>query len=276
MEDKNKDLISELENFGLTDTEAEIYLYLVNNPPKTVLEMSKVLGIPRSTIYDNIKFLKEKEFITEILGSRGYVYEASPISSLDRLADLKIKKAESLRKSADLLKDRVKPHINPLTETRIKYYYGIAGFKQIIWNSLSAKGEMVGYSIFGRIDVTGTDFYEKYRHELLVRKIKDRVLSNPTKRIINLLNRWILESDHHLGVDDIRIIEKDIVNVYGDTMIYNSTFAQLYWMEGEIAGFEIESPLFVKTQKSIFEGLWREAESLKSFLEKYGKKNRAQ
>ena len=60
-------IIYVLKNLGFEDKEIKIYLYLIKNPNSTVLQISKNIGIDRTTIYDILERLITKGIVSFII-----------------------------------------------------------------------------------------------------------------------------------------------------------------------------------------------------------------
>lgn len=103
--------------------------------------------------------------------------------------------------------------------------------------------------------------------ESQARDIKEKVLINPTPRVMDLLKIYLGSSITRTKPEDMRTVPAENVLIKGETFIYDNIYAQVYIYTGEINGFEIESSQFVKTQRSIFETLWKQATSLSSLIE---------
>ena len=55
-----------LQNLGLTEKEARIYLAALELGPSTVQEIAKKTGLIRTTVYNQIKILSEKGLLSEL------------------------------------------------------------------------------------------------------------------------------------------------------------------------------------------------------------------
>lgn len=58
------DKIKSLIDFGLSETEAKIYLFLLGNGEVSVVKISKGIGLHRRTIYDNLEMMLKKGFVS--------------------------------------------------------------------------------------------------------------------------------------------------------------------------------------------------------------------
>jgi sugar-specific transcriptional regulator TrmB len=265
---QNKEYIEKLASFGLNDVESKIYLHLVHNEPKTFLEISKALSIPRTSIYDNSEKLIEKGLLERIVNFKSQKLKAYPIDHLGNIVDKEKEKVEKMQDVLETFKSDINfSSLKTSSFTEVRYYSGAEGLRQIMWNTLKAKTEMYGYSIMGRMEVVGEKFMQKYVDEFKKRKLKDRVIVNPVEFTLNYVGIFADTSKSQLAFENIRYIDKDRMYIAGDTTIYNDTFALCFWKEGEVVGVEIDNPEFVKTQKSIFELLWEVAKPVEELIE---------
>lgn len=257
------ELIRELNRFGLSDLEAGIYLFLKGRDLSSILEISRNLKVARTSVYDNILKLSEKGLVERVIKYKSQQFRAAPMEMFQRNIDQEKEKIDQLKRSYDFIKtelDLIKTNSN--FSTKVKYYHGQQGFQQLMWNVLSADKETVGYSVFGRVEVVGKSFHQKWIEEFKIRKLQDRVIINPNERTLSFIGSDVKPDEHQLRLSDIRSIDSEILYVSGDTTIYNNVFAVCYWEHGEIVGVEIENQELVKTQKTIFEILWKMAKPL--------------
>lgn len=241
--------------FGLSQTETRIYLFLLNKEPQSVVEISQNLHLPRTSIYDNVLKLIEKGLLEKHILYKTQKFSAFPITILESLIDKQKSRMEKLQEEYAFLERNLMPGLLPIAVTQVRYYHGAQGFMQMMWNALSADKETTGYSEFGRADIVGQKFLEKWMEEMVKRKIKDRVITNPTIDITSYLTSNAQKKRDLFQYT--RFVDKSQLYISGDTTVYNNIFAVAYWKQGEVVGVEIENPELVKTQKSIFEQMWK-------------------
>lgn len=259
----DQSLTAQLEEFGLSNTEAEIYLLLVSKQPKTILEIARDLNLPRTSVYDNAVKLTEKGLVQKIVTFKSQKLKAYPLTILRESLNKEKEHIEQLQDKLATLEANMAQATTAPVNTEVRYFYGQKGFQQMMWNSLRSK-EHVGYSQFGRVEVVGEAFSKRHAAEVLTRGIKDRVISNP-----EVVKKYVAGDDVSDAVSEarrqyqsIRTIPADKLYVSGDITIYGNVFAVAYWKQGEVVGVEIENPELVKTQRSIFELLWQQAKSI--------------
>lgn len=76
------DLISRLREFGFTETEAKVYIALLQNGDCTGYEASKYAGVPRSKVYATLEALVSRGILATALREKTSVYRAKPIDQL--------------------------------------------------------------------------------------------------------------------------------------------------------------------------------------------------
>jgi hypothetical protein len=212
-------------------------------------------------VYDNSEKLIIKGLITKNINYKSQKLQALPINILQTIVDEERAKTEKLEKSLLYLQNIVKTPLNAAFNTEIKYYHGKQGFKQMMWNTLYAKDEIIRYPEFGRIEIVGAKFFHSWSEQIVERKISERAIVNPKpETLLHYLKTD--EYEKRSQYQQTHILSEDTLYISGDTTIYNAIFAVCFWKQGEIVGIEIENSELVKMQKSIFETLWKVSQPL--------------
>lgn len=258
-------LEEKLMSFGLTILEADIYLFLQNKNPQSILSISKSLNIPRTTIYDSIEKLNEKGLIETIIKGKSTEVKAYAPTILEDIINVKKNEITDLEENLVFLKSNLKNISQKQAKTEVRYYHGIKGIKQMLWNTLEGEKQM-GYTIAGRREIVGDKFYSDFANEFKKRQIIDKVIVNPSERTLEHLRNYTIKGNDQASIKLIKYLPKETFYVSGDVAIYKNVFASMYWTKGEIVGIEIENEELVKTQKSIFKILWKQAKPVIELL----------
>lgn len=251
----SQQIIEQLAAFGVGPIEAQIYLHLVGKPAKSILDIASELNIPRTSIYDNVVKLAEKGLVQKIVKHKSQQIKAYPLSILQTYIDKEKSRVDGLQEKLEVLENGISAsELSPLA-TEVRYYHGVKGLQQMIWNTLKTKNGLIGYSQFGLVDVVSKRFTEKYAAELMRREIPNQVITNP-----QFIDAWRLGlepiSTYRRIFQQCRVIEPEKLYISGDTTIYNNIFAAAYWEHGEVVGVEIENAEIVKTQRGMFNLTW--------------------
>jgi sugar-specific transcriptional regulator TrmB len=252
-----------LQEFGLPEVATRIYISLISGQPQTILEMAAELKIPRTSVYDNVQKLQEKGLVEKIVTFKSQKIAAQPIEYLQTAIEVQRAKLDRLGEKLGEIKEILAHKQVNVPETQVRYYKGAEGIRQIMWNVLKADKQTVGYSEFGRMEVIGREFTERWSDEFRERKLVDRVITNPTIPVKKYIKNVVLGGvKHQLDIENIRFFPQEKLYITGDTTIYNNIYAVCYWRQGEVVGVELENPEFVKTQKTMFELLWKLAKPI--------------
>lgn len=236
---------------NLSELEVDIYWSLLLNGRQSVYKLAKDLKIPRSSMYGYVDGLVSKGFLNWSIYKKG-------ARQIEAVQPEKVKLVFELEKQKlshyeDVLGD-LGSFIKNLKEKPIKmdirYYEGVSGLEQIIWNTLSCKsGNMYGLSDWDRNYYLSNSFIELHMREAWKRGPKDHIITRK-ERVTNVqkhLEKYPLE---------IKVLSSDKFFVNGDTYIYDDIFAATIVKDGQIFGFEIQNELFAKLQLSTFMLLW--------------------
>jgi len=220
---------------------------------------------PRSSVYENLKVLFERGLAEEFIESNFKYIRAYPLTVLRSDIQTKIQNLKYLEQDLDKLDEAVASiaATNEEPTTSVRYYKGVSGGRQLLWNTLKARDTVYVYSAWGRGSYVGSKFYQNFVAESRVRQIREQVLINPSERVLQSIKTYQGTEISRTKADDIRTVDEQDIAINGETFIYNNVYAQIYLQGHIIYGFEIHSRQFADSQASIFRTLWRSAQPLK-------------
>lgn len=260
----NKLIDNYIQNLGFSPDAGKLYGELVTKGPMTILEASRATGIERTAIYRLIDELTARGLIEEVLEHKSRCLQAV---SPDKIRDLlenekrKVGKLESDFPEFEKL-------INSLPQnnsTQVRYYRGMAGIKQILWNETKANNGLIGYTYRNLQEVVGHKYFEEYAHELEKNKVVSRDLR---------CDSFLESTDspefvrRHIDKSVWRYLPDSVMKLTHNLDVYNDVVAIYYWQNNDVFGVEIQNQLIADMQRSIFETLWKLAENSK-LPEKY-------
>ena len=122
---KNEKLFNSLKEFGLEEKEVKVYLASLSLGATTILKISKVSGVKRTTVYELILALEKKGLMKKEIHGFKTLYSAEHPEKLEN--SLETKRA---------LLSRLMPELEGLyhlkgTESSIKFYSGLPAIKNI-------------------------------------------------------------------------------------------------------------------------------------------------
>ena len=183
------EIAQELEKYGLSQNQADIYLLLVRQGNLRISEIVRTLQIPRSSVYENLKELSSIG-LTEITVENNFKrVKAHPVSALshglqEKIVELKQQTVELKHLEKALSQMPSSMLQQPIT---VRYYQGRSGARQLYWNSLKAQGEIYVISSYGRSKFVGKKYYMDFVQESYARKIEKKLsLTPPTMPLASL------------------------------------------------------------------------------------------
>ena len=250
----NKQIItSQLTQFGLDEVEVQIYLNLLEKGAKTPLDLSRETNINRSKIYRYLDRLKVKRLVEETDKGRGLRLKAASPDSLQLLI---LEKEQQLKNQKELLPDLMKELAALPGSARsgfeIKHYHGTDGLKQMLWNHLAAKKEILVFGYENRNNIAGKAFAETIREEQVARKITKIEVENATDQG----NYWYTEVPNWGKYYKSRYVPPKVLNIQQYQVIFNDTISILNWVDGNKVGVEITNAPFAEMYRQIFWKFW--------------------
>ncbi len=172
-----------LQDIGLNDKEAIVYLSLLSVEHASVLDLAKKTKIKRPTVYIVLESLAKKGLVSETTVGKKTHYQAEPPERLETFVE---RQKLVLEESQKTLKDVI-PQLKSMERSTgerplVKYYdgkEGIISVVQSIFRTDSGDGDEPIYLIYPR-DLLDKYFPEQerkqYKQERLNRKVKSKVL----------------------------------------------------------------------------------------------------
>jgi sugar-specific transcriptional regulator TrmB len=249
-----------LKQYGLSDDEATIYAYLSQKGYSSALTISRDLHIGRTKVYRILDKLIAKELALQKLDDLGLKFGAADASKFEHLIVQKEHDIAQLRESLPAMVSTMRTlSKSSKGQSKILYYKGIEGYKQVTYNSTNAKGVL---RIIERVNdmsvILPKQFAEDMRQKFLDNKILCKQISPfPT------LTAWTDVTEFVEKYSEARYIPPETLQRDFEVLIYNDVYA-LYNTEGENTFcIEIYNPELAVMQKQIFDFLWESARNMK-------------
>ena len=271
-------LKNELQNIGLNDKEARIYLACLELGPTNIQNIAEKANIKRSTVYEILESLKEKSLMHVTTKGKRKQYLASEPENL--LATIKEKeKAARERVIADFGKTQVLrgpygpyitngkilPQLQSIHNVRgakpkIRFYEGKEGLRDIYMEALKSSTNTADWisPMKSVLETVGTDWMEHY--------VELKVKKNYWIRSIHVAD-LVIDSYKYQDpttfkktLRDVRFSPKGI-NIPNALGIYDNKVAILSSRK-EGFGFIIESEDYAQSMKELYSLLWDKSKTV--------------
>ncbi len=242
-------LLQVLEELGIPDASAQVYLDLLEFGESTPRKISQRLSVSRTTIYDQVRPLLMRGLVVEVDRSGKKSFVIHDVQDLKRhliSRKEKLKQLETLfEKDEILLRD-----IGKRNDAKIRFVEGVEGIKTIfhdmLWSEELELRTLWPYNEM--LKVVGSEFLEEFNRKRIRQKISIKSI-------------WV---DGKVGKDHVwrggdwkverRIISRShktkmSYTIYGDKVAFVGSSKDAY-------GFIVHSTDFAELMKMHFSLLW--------------------
>ena len=243
-----------LKRLGLSDKQSKIYLDLAAHVESTVVDIHKRIHHPRSSIYLELERLIDQGYVISKKVGKTTVYKITNPSVLKLTLEKESENLRFLTGNLDDFDKSIKELAKAVEKPKtINIYKGQAGIKQLLWNIIISKAELVvGFSPGQLEDVTDRNFSERWREEFRNNNMHNRIIFNKPKPLVWSDVPKFLEQNVEARTLDEKKIKFDRY-----TLIYKDVIALCSLKtDSDQYGIEIRDELLVASYKQIFDFLW--------------------
>ncbi len=237
-------MYEELQNFGLSKNEIEIYVSLIKAGVSTANRVSKITGIKRSTTYDNLSLLINKGLVSSVTKNDVTYFEAANPQKIIRLLEEKINKIKKIIPGLQSLKETAKE------KSGVTFFEGKKGVITVLSDILEENKDLCFYGSRKMAMKALTNYPDDFITKRVEYKIKlkavfayedkkDAVFKN--KKVKNLSETRYLENFDKISSN---------VFIYSDRVAFITSGENL-------VGVIIKNKEIVDQQRRIFELLWK-------------------
>ena len=221
----------------------------------SILEMSRSTGIERTKVYRLIDQLTRLNLVETISKDKRHTYKAAPLTNLHiKLAADKATIDNTARQLDRLDKILSQDKLeSPLT--KVQFYSGVDGIKQMLWNQTKSKTE-VSSILYQNIQTkVGKAFFERWAERcnergLIFKSVVGSQFIDSQKAwyggiLGQMLDNW-----------SAKIVDKSVHEIAHQTTMYDNVVTYFNWQGNDIYGIELHNPDIAKAQKVFFDYLW--------------------
>ncbi|MCX6733363.1 MAG: hypothetical protein NTX63_00960 [Candidatus Peregrinibacteria bacterium] len=242
-------MITELMQLGLTDEEARVYLACVEIGGGPVSIVAKRAKVHRVSCYHTLENLEKKGFLSQFNKNGVRAFAPEPPETFLKKAEEQVNLAKGLLPQLHLM-------VSSLAfKPKMRSYEGREGVERVFQESLSASGEILGYTNLKSVVEFFPDFFKKYTRDRFEKKIKVRYLSPTTVPSVHVLDPF-LPKGYDQNLIEIFLVNKDQFLFENEILIFNNTVGIVSLNPDELLGVIIESSTFAHTMKAVFDLAW--------------------
>src|SRR3989344_921517 len=138
-------LLKNLENLGLNEKQAKVYLACLELGSASVGEIAEKSGVKRTSIYNFLEDLINKGFLSEIKQDEQLLLIAEDPKTLEQ----KVK--SNLTGIQNIMPELLGMFNRPGNKPKVHFYQGIAGLQKIYEETLKSKESIYAFSDFEKM-----------------------------------------------------------------------------------------------------------------------------
>ncbi|MBU0661460.1 hypothetical protein KKG22_04785 [Patescibacteria group bacterium] len=239
-------LITEyLEKIGLSKKEAKVYLANLELGPSSIALIASRSGVKRTTVYEVMKSLKEKQLVSITGKGKKILYITTEPEKIKTILE------QQMTLFSDIL-----PQLRSLSKTArkrptIQVFEGIEGLYSIYEDIIKEKKQLCSIVAFSKMQ---SDLSKKIAEEF----VKDRVKHNIFAQVIAPDSKTSIEWQKidKQSAREMRLIDKEKYPFSIEISIYGNKTAFISFKENELFGVIIQSAEITKTMKLMFTFFW--------------------
>lgn len=244
----------QLQKFGLSEKEAEVYLALLAFDAANATDIAKKSGINRSTVYVLLEALKRRGLVSIAGGKETSVllFTAASPERLKHMAEESVRRADELAGIAKAIMPELRSmHKGTRKKPRVRYFEGIEGLVTAYEDTLTAKETIRAFASIRDMRMTLPDYFPGYALRRTYKGIRIRSIHPDTPEARAHLQEVTEEDREAVLVPADTYDFSPEINMYDNKIVFLSfveTFALI-----------IESDELAQAFKKVFELSWKEA-----------------
>lgn len=243
---------------GLGAEIADLYLALHAKGPQTISELSRNAGIERTRIYRLIDQVLESGLIEVETHYKRGVLKAAPIANLRILISKREQELQSLQDELQMVEQVLGRNSLSSPATRIQFYQGPEGVKQMFWNETKAKTSICGILYENMQIKTNSRFFERWVETCNQKDVHFRGIIGDS--FLASQKAWYGNpQSHRIKHWEARKIDEKVFPITHSTFVYDSVVAYYNWKDDEIFGIEIYNQQIADSQRQLYELVWQKA-----------------
>jgi len=231
-----------LENYGLNEKEAKVYLACLELGSASVQKISRKAVVPRTTVYEILEGLQRKGFVSNFLKKKIKYFSVETPQKIIGLT----------REKLELLEEAL-PQMNALygeakARPTVRFYQGRDQMKIILKEVLSEAHELLGFASTDDLFTFFGSWWDKFIEQRLKRKIPARIIVRESEKA---------RERQRLGPEHLRVMKiiPAEYEYHGVVLIWGEKIA-MFSFKKDLVALVIESKELALMQKAMYQVIW--------------------
>lgn len=259
-----------LQLFDLNEKEIEVYILLAKTSWCTVLSLSRKSKIKRTTLYNILESLMEKNFVERKIEENTTYYNVAPVEKIQIAIEKQKSLISKMQGGLQVLNSSLSLLANSENaKTSVRFYRGISGVESVEWRAaIERNTETLILSTDHWHVETGREFAEKMRAQRVEGNASVRELLNQDIFIVTPPNcevAWTDNKEYLMKFYRHRQIDKKILDISNETLICKDSIYFYSFDNNETIVIEINNKGYANMFRNLFELAWNQAEIKDNF-----------
>ncbi len=254
MDNKYSQIKINLQSFGFSEKETDVYIALLELGKGSVTKISQKAGINRTTGYDILGSLVNKRLVSVSGKEPKQEYAAEPPTAITKYLKRQISETEGFIKKADEIVPELTLLHSLKNRPKIRFYEGMEGLKYVYEDTLTSSEAIRAYATVDDMHNALPNYFPEYYKRRAQKNISIRAIvpETPTAR-----ERKAHDTEEKR---EIAFIPSDKYYFSPEINIYDNKVMIASWKEK--LGIVIESEEIADAMKKIYELAWAESKRL--------------
>lgn len=245
-----------LVRLGLDERSADIYQALKQYGPQTMSEVARTSGVSRTRIYRVLDSLINAGLVEVQTHHKRSILEAASFSKIQVALAKKEQEVSELQKEYQQLVGKIDLHMVQSGRSRVYFYEGLEGIKQMLWTQTKYSGENLSILRDGMKQQVGLAFFERWSQECNDKNIQFRSIID--NNFITTQEEWYaLHTNKKLEHWRARWVPEDVLPINYSMVIFGDIVMHYNWDHQQKFGIAIHDKFIAGMQRNMFEILWK-------------------
>ncbi|MFA6185308.1 MAG: helix-turn-helix domain-containing protein [Candidatus Shapirobacteria bacterium] len=233
----------------LDDKSADFYLNCLVNGKTTINQISKNIGVARSTCYLILERLKFLGLVMETpFGKKRSLVAQNPDKLIDLLKEEKEKSENAFNLAKEFL-PQIKLYSTVDLNSKVRFYEGLESIKQIYNETLEAKQILV-FCLTQIINSEFEKFIDNYEKRLIQKGIETNEIVTDSKWDLEYIKKYSTKLNTIISIPRENSTDTDY-------MLWDNKVAFISFKKGRFTGVVIEDQEITNFERMRFNLLWR-------------------
>lgn len=254
-----------LQELGLTENEAQVYLAFLANPDVTAASIARKLDMDKSSCYRAVESLTDRQLLLVSPKKRGSTYQAVDPRQLRNLLSSKRQEIELQSRTLDAYVDRLlRDHDLPDSyKTNVRIERGEQAVKKMMLDRLESEPSMIRETWMSGNPIISSPEYESFVRAYAKVRIKKGIflkgLYDEPKQ--SPMYPELLKSSNEY-LKEVRLWPSQELTGNKSFTIYSEKVSFLTYREDDIVVITIHEPLLAELMREMFDYIWKRSEEL--------------